>query len=108
MALEREPDERAFDGDEVESRVRHDERHGGIACGLGASDCNRCMLVAGPRRMHDGWRRKDGAGDAEAVQRQICAGFRRFVASMAEAFGVCFQAGSSPVSENRQQGESRE
>ena len=78
VALERELDERAFDGHEVESRRRDDERHGGSALILGPLNGNRCMLVAGSCRTHDDVRGKDDAADARQHNSQFVRKLARF------------------------------
>ena len=64
VALERKPDQRPFDGDEVDSGVRNGERDARISRILRSSNRNRCMLVAGGCGTHDGKRGKRGAGGA--------------------------------------------
>ena len=93
VALEREPDQRSFDSDEVDSRVWNDKRDARIALILGSPNRNRCMLVAGGRRTHDGERGKHGAGGRKwhsarfaRVLARLCLGGRALRCVFSDSF----------------------
>lgn len=94
--VERELDQRAFDGDQVDAGRWNGHGRTSVAR-TGRPNCNRCMLVVKRGESHDPWKGKRNAG-ARCADLPLFAGDQP---SPAERRTVCFRAAPPRLSENR-------